>query len=314
MANRYPRATDGDGLLLGDLEAGARIGEYVVEGRLATRGTGHVYEAVHVVLPRRVTIKVMPAAQEWVRAIALDLLREACIIDALDHPGIPRLYECGTLSDRRPWIATELVEGTSVAAVSATRAMSANEIACLVRDVAEVLDHAHRRGLVHRNMTPSTIVLPAGPRRFPICVVDWSGARTLDSSSPLPMLTAARARPYVAPEQLAGEVIDGRADVYSLGVIARELLRDVAPDAAPPVLTALLERMRSRDRDQRPTSDMVFDAAAWVVTQLEPEHAIPDAIDDDATLPIAAPPIPHAITSEKTPNVFGEIKPRDERP
>src|SRR5260221_10959346 len=73
--DRTPRATDSSGLLLGDFGVGSRIGEYIVESRMATRGTGHVYEAIHAVLPRRVTIKVMPAAQQWVKAIALELLR-----------------------------------------------------------------------------------------------------------------------------------------------------------------------------------------------------------------------------------------------
>src|SRR5215204_1937057 len=101
---RVARGTDNNGLLLGDLVAGTRLGEFVIESSLGARGTGHVYKATHLVLPRRATIQVLPAAEGAVRSVALDLLREACIVDAVDHPGMPRIFECGMLADRRPWI------------------------------------------------------------------------------------------------------------------------------------------------------------------------------------------------------------------
>jgi len=300
MAKRTPRATDESGLLLGDLAAGSRIGEYVIDARLASRGTGHLYRATHVVLPRRAAIKVMPAADHWVRAIALELLREACIIEALDHPGIPRLYECGTLADRRPWIASEVADGETIESIAARRAMSAHEIASLVRDVADILGHAHGRGLVHRNVAPSTIVIPHAPRRFPACVADWSGARTHDSTTPAPMMSG----PYTAPEQLAGGSIDGRADIYSLGKIAHELLRATAPGTAPPVLVVLVEGMMARDLRRRPSCDSIKEAAAWIVKEIESETAIPDPIHEDATVRT-----PHAIiSSDSSPTVVGEIR------
>ena len=151
MVDRAPRATDTDGLSLGDLLPGARVGEYVIEHKLATRGTGHVYGAIHLVLPRRVTIKVMPAAQAWARSVALELLREACIVDALDHPGIPRVYECGMLAEaggrgpRRK--ARRRLEPRDDPRVPLGR--SAPEAAAIVRDVAAILEHVHDRGLIH---------------------------------------------------------------------------------------------------------------------------------------------------------------------
>jgi serine/threonine-protein kinase len=305
MSDRTPRATDTDGLSLGDFGCGSRIGEYIIESRLATRGTGHVYAAVHVVLPRRVTIKVMPAAQEWVKEIALELLREACVIDALDHPGIPRVYECGTLADRRPWIATELVDGPSLAGAIERRSLDALDAAAIVRDVATVLHYAHGRGLVHCNVMPATIVIPEPSRRYPICLVDWSGARMHDSITPLPMLPALRARPYAAPELRIGANVDARADIYSLGMIARELLRLACPGTAPPVFAALVQRMLASAPADRPSAEEVCDHAAWLAEQIEPEIAIPELIEDERTEPM--PPIPRVITSEKSSNVSGEI-------
>ncbi len=304
MVDRAPRATDTDGLLLGDLLPGTRIGQYVIEHKLPTRGTGHVYAAVHVVLPRRVTIKVMPAANAWSREVALELLREACIVDALDHPGIPRVYECGMLADRRPWTATELVDGPTLAMSLQCRSVSALEAAAIVRDVAEILDYTHGRGLVHRNVTPTAIIFPQPTRRFPLCLADWSGARAHDSTSPIPMRTTA----YTAPEQHADQSVDGRTDIYSLGMIAHELLQRACPGTAPPVFAALVQRMVSPHPAHRPIAREVRDHATWLADQIDPDFAIPEAIDDEPTAPMDS--VPRVITSEITPNISGEIRQR----
>src|SRR5689334_6823719 len=95
--------------------AGARIGDYVVDSDLRSEETGVVYLATHVVLPRKVALKVMHMHSAWLRSMAIQMLREACLLEALHHPGIPRVYECGVLADRRPWTAFEHAEGTPLA-------------------------------------------------------------------------------------------------------------------------------------------------------------------------------------------------------
>ena len=300
---RIPRATDTDGLLLGDLAPGTRVGEYVIECPLATRGTGHVYQASHRLLPRRVHLKVIPAAT-GTQSPAIELLREACIVEALDHPGIPRIYECGMLPDRRPWIATELVEGTSVATLLLDPVVM-RDAAAIVRDVAEILEHAHARGLVHRNVVPQAIVFPHPPRRFPVCLVDWSGARTRDSRTPLPMRSPT---PYVAPEH--AHHVDERADIYALGVIARELLRRTDPDARPPIFSALVKTMTSAEPGARPTACSVREHAAWLVDEIEREReradyeaAIPQPIKEERSKMMSR----RVVTSETTSETAGEI-------
>jgi serine/threonine-protein kinase len=299
MTERTPRATDANGLLLGDLAEGTRVGEYRIHTRLATHGNGHLYLATHLLLPRRATIKVLPAAGTTTNPLMLELLREACIIEALDHPGIPRVYETGVLADRRPWIATEVIEGRDLAAAIAVRSMAVAEIIALVRDIADILDHAHYRGVIHRNVSPAAIIVPAQPRRFSISLVDWSGARTHDSRSPIPPFPRDSARAFLPPEQLAGQPTDGRGDVYSLGVIARELVSGAPLGTAPPVLVSLIHSMVERDPTKRPTSDRVRDTTAWLAAQID---GVPSPIDDQATEPTA-------ITSEHSPSVAGTIDP-----
>ena len=183
-------------------------------------------------------------------------------------------------------------------------AVAVAEVIVLIRDVADVLDHAHRRGVVHRNVVPTAIVVPTQPRRFPLCLVDWSGARTHDSTSPIPLLSRATPRGYLAPEQQAGDVTEGRADVYSLGMIARELMRYTPLGTTPPVLISLVHDMIERDPAKRPSSDRVRDTAAWLATEVAAD-GVPIPIDDHATEPMSTP----AITSELASSVAGTIEP-----
>lgn len=253
-------------MLLGDFAPGARIGDYVVEAKLGSRGSGLVYAAVHVVLPRRVTIKVSPAAEPWMRELAVEVVREACIVDALDHPGIPRVYECGVLADRRPWMAMELVDGRTLASLLAHGALAVLDAIKLVRDVAEILDHVHARGLVHHHVTPDAIVIPRIARRFPLCLVDWSGARAHDATRPLPFVPTELAR-YRAPELSLGAG-DAAADVYSLGMIARELIIAANESSlVPPLFHALVHNMLHEDPAARPTVATVRQSTEWILDE-----------------------------------------------
>lgn len=296
---RLPRGTDSDGLLLADLAPGTRLGEFVIEAKLPSRGTGHVYRATHLVLPRLATIRVLPAAEGEMRSVALDLFREACIIDAVDHPGMPRVFECGMLPDRRPWIATELIAGQTVASLLETGRVALADVIEILRDVADILATTHRRGLVHCHVAPTSIVIPAQERRFPLCLIDWIDARTHDSTVPLPLVVGGR---YVAPEQANAIRADASSDVYSLGMVVRDLLACVTDEPIPPKLAALVDAMIAFDPAARPATAHVLATA----TALANPHAAPSTAPDAATAKERSKP----ITSEMTAAVSGEI---DER-
>src|ERR1041384_4904778 len=89
---------------------GERVGDYVVEGEASYEASAIVYCATHVVLPRQAHLKITHPGS---RPAAVQLMREACILEALSHPGVPRVHECGVLADRRPWCAIEMVAGIS---------------------------------------------------------------------------------------------------------------------------------------------------------------------------------------------------------
>lgn len=242
------------------LQAGARIGDYVVDGALVARPGLIACAATHALLPRRARIVCLHPAFVGVQAPAMQLMREACILEALRHPGVPRVYECGLLVDRRPWVAIELIEGPTLAdGLAGGAALPAHGVLGMLADVGEILHHAHARGLVHRNLRPEVISMrPEGP-----CINDWSSARGLDPAQPVPEPGAPR---YQAPEVLGGELADSSADVFALGAVAREAM---APGAIPPRLATLIARMLAPDPMVRPTAAEVRAEAMWVIEQLE---------------------------------------------
>ncbi|MDB4957482.1 MAG: serine/threonine protein kinase [Myxococcales bacterium] len=270
---------------------GARIGDYVIEGEVEIspgdpnhEGALGLYEAVHRVLPRKVMLKVLQPHLVGVRPVAVQMLREACILEALHHAGIPRVYECGVTTDRRPWVAIELVSGASFDLEVRQRSVVIKDVVTLIENVADILAHAHSRGVVHRNLRPQTIVRDHDDRRgFPLCITEWGDARTLDTSAP--MESSEEVHYYRAPELLAGDPFDGRVDVFSLGVIAYEALTGQLPSLpiarrcpmAPAKLTRLIDRMLAVDPLTRPTAFEVADdvrdigSTATIDFSIEPE-------------------------------------------
>src|SRR3954469_17857083 len=123
-----------------------RIGNYRVERELGPTGSGLLLQARHQVLPRRAIIKVVHAAFAAQPPFVVQTLREACILEAIAHPGVPIVYESGLLRDRRPWFAFELIHGPTLEDLLVPRAISIAEVARVMRDLADILVHAHRRG------------------------------------------------------------------------------------------------------------------------------------------------------------------------
>ena len=261
-----------------------RIGEYRIERMLSRTATCIEYRAEHLLLPRRAVLKVMAP-----NVTALPVLREACMLEALQHPGVVRVFESGLLPDRRPWFARELVEGTTIASTLSPGAIDRMDIIALLRDVAEVLAHAHSRGIVHASLRPDKIVLTGRTRGYPVCIVDWSDARAHDASSPIHTPSIASWY-YTAPEVASGEGLDDRADVFSLGVIAYRLLSGVLPfdgqvamtidgraqhvptelrcPDAPRELTSMVDQMLAYDRFDRPSSSEVQSDLSWLADAL----------------------------------------------
>lgn len=197
-----------------------RIGDYEVEG-FGAAGVVR-YAATHVLLPRRAVIEMFDPAEP--RSHAVRLMRRACVLEALHHPGIPRVFECGLL-DGRPWVAFEHIDGVSLETDIRTRRLGTGEVLDMIEQVAAILADAHARGVLHRDMSPAAIFRCQG-RGYPFVLDGWANACTHDTELASPLKGSHR---YRAPELVDDQPADGRADVYALGAIAYRCVTGRAP-------------------------------------------------------------------------------------
>ncbi len=192
-----------------------------------------VAERVDGLLDRRVALKLpdMHAARH--AQFAERMNRERDILASLTHPNIARLYDAGIDTHGRPYLALELVDGVPIDAYVARHRSSARAIVVLIRDAARAVGYAHGRLVVHRDLKPSNLLVDA---QGSVRLVDFGIAKLLDAEPDAvdgSQLTLALGRAltpdYASPEQVRGGAMGTSSDLYSLGVVAYELLAGVRP-------------------------------------------------------------------------------------
>lgn len=244
--------------------SGARIADYWLHEEVPARSTEVAYRATHRMLPRCARVAIVNPAFLGFRHAEVQLMREACVLETLHHSGVPRVFECGVF-DRRPWVASEHIAGTSIEEAAAERPLPISDALAVVRDAAAVLAHAHHRGVVHRDITPRSIVRTAG-RGFPVCVTGWGDASIHDSALPRPDDPGARF--YRAPELADGDRGDAGADVFALAAVMFEAATLVLPEpvqkfpGVPAAFHQLLASMLERAPEDRPAAAAVHAEAA----------------------------------------------------
>lgn len=241
--------------------AGRRIGPYQVREEVGRGGMGVVYAAEDERLGRLVALKMLPAAFSRDARARERLAREARAAAALSHPCIATVFALEEI-DGDLFIATELVRGITLRAELAAGPLPPDRLVHTMTCIADALDAAHRHGIVHRDLKPENVLRA---KDGGVKVVDFGIART---TGPLPQtqsfLTVAGARlgtpGYMAPEQLRGEPVDARADIFAFGVMAYELATGSHPfGGSDPA--ALLERLVSDDQPlSRPIEPAGLDA------------------------------------------------------
>jgi serine/threonine-protein kinase len=236
------------------LEQGQTLGPYLIMDHIATGGMGTMYLAEDPKLDRKIALKVLTADFASDQERILRFRQEARAASGLNHPNIITIYDIGEETGTH-YIAMEFVEGYTVRQHLAVRNLTTNEALDIAIQAAGALEAAHQAGIVHRDIKPENIMIrPDGY----VKVLDFGLAKLSESESPdssgrtarreavdtEPGMVMGTAR-YMSPEQARGKRLDGRTDVFSLGVVLYEMITgeppfkgDTAIDAVAAVLNA----------------------------------------------------------------------------
>jgi serine/threonine-protein kinase len=211
------------------LSPGSKFGGYEVESVVGAGGIGILYRARQVRLDRPVALKLIEPDVARDPVIRERLRREARTVAALDHPNVVPLYEAGE-ERGSVYIVTRWVEGTELGAlIHRDGPLEPGRSARTAAQIASALEVAHEKGLVHRDVKPSNVILTPEDHVY---LTDFGLAKRAETA---PGLTRADQMlgtvDYVAPEQIEGSEPDARSDVYSLGCVLFEALTGAAPFA-----------------------------------------------------------------------------------
>src|SRR5580704_6614332 len=226
-----------------DDEPGQIIGPYQLLRPLGSGGMGTVWLAQRADASPQRLIAVKLPLRDWARGVAERLKQERDTLAGLEHPNIARLYDAGTTSAGRPYLAMEFVDGVPIDVFAAQRDLTVAEKLALFQQVANAVAYAHGRLVVHRDLKPSNILVA---RDGDVRLLDFGAAKLLrddepQSSALTQEMGRALSPDYAAPEQILGESITVACDVYSLGIVLFELLTGHLPYTLKRHSTAALQ-------------------------------------------------------------------------
>lgn len=326
------------------LAPGSRFGAYEIGALLGAGGMGRVYLAEHVKMGRQCAIKVLHPAMAGDADAVGRFNREAANASRIDHPNVAAIYDFGETPDGLLYLAMQYLEGQTLTQVLHSSGALPPLRACeIIRQAAEGLHAAHAMGIVHRDLKPDNIMITATADSVEnVKVVDFGIAKSTGEAGQGVTRTGivVGTPEYMSPEQLAGEPIDGRSDLYSLALVAFNMLTgdlpfpeastgtlvvmrltqpprtlaEVRPDVAwPNELQAVMSKALERQPDMRQASTRDFAHALHAAVALMPTRSVNvkrtrpiDIASEESTTTRVVSPVP-------TPRPSSEPGPRHQR-
>jgi serine/threonine-protein kinase len=305
---------------------GTTLAGYRIEAVIGRGGMGVVYRADHLSLGRKIALKVLAPAMAANDSFRRRFMHESRMAASIEHPNIIPIYEAGEVDDQL-FLAMRYVEGPDLGRLLADGPLAPNRVVHILGQVADGLDAAHARGLVHRDVKPGNILVSAGLTPGAgehVYLCDFGLVKPFETPSDLTFSGQFFGTvPYMAPEQIQGEQLDGRSDVYALGCVAYRCLTgqlpfpresdmatveahmheppprvtDLRPDL-PPALDAIVARAMAKTKEERqPSCADLTVAMRAVLAGVETTHAT-----RRMTTPLAPPqPAPEPATALAPP-------------
>ena len=250
-------------------------GRYRVRGLIGSGGVGAVYEAEQIATGRLLAVKMLLPGVQDANRVAERFEREAKAASLLNHPNIVEVLAFVSEGDSL-YLVMELIRGRSVGALVESGELTARRSLVIVRQVLEGLSHAHTRGMIHRDIKPDNIMLvmvgEPGREFERVKLVDFGLVKLIGDataevgSEKLSQTGVVFGTPaYMAPEQALGRIVDGRADLYSVGVVLYEMLTGHTPFRSSDAATL----MRMQVSAPAPALSSVAAGRAWCTPEME---------------------------------------------
>ena len=272
------------------LSAGTKVGPYEIQSLLGVGGMGEVYRARDTRLERIVAIKILPPQFSTNTGRVQRFKREAKTISSLNHPHICVLHDVGS-HDGMDYLVMECLEGETLAS-RLRGALPLQQVLRYGSQIADALDKAHRKGLVHRDLKPGNIMLTSTGAKL----LDFGLAKPIAPLATMATLTAAAPHTppvteegtivgtfqYMAPEQLEGKDLDGRSDIFSLGAVLYEMVTGQRPfqgKSQLSVASAILEKEPAPINTLKPLTPPALEHAIRRCLAKDPEERWQSARD-----------------------------------
>jgi serine/threonine protein kinase len=285
--------------------SGEMLGQYELIEPIGKGGMATVYRAIQPSMGRTVAIKVIAPELADEPEFLTRFEREARIIASLQHPNILEVHDFGR-QGKLTYLVMRLMSGGNLKEELRAGIMDLDRIVQIVRQIASALDYAHERGIVHRDLKPSNVLLDDDGN---VALTDFGIAKMVGGhtlASDLTLAGEVMGTPkYMAPEQWRSEPIDGRADIYALGILTYQMLTGQVPFSAqtphslmyqhldreppslheirpalPAALDPVIKKALAKDRNQR------YQSAGILATELQHALSQPNPLSGDGAPPV----------------------------